>query len=111
MGKERDEQLITNAAVMALSRRRPAVGLIHHSDQGSQYTSQGYQKLLHQYGILISMSGKGDCYDNALMESFFGTRHARSALNDRSLKLDEKRGMLSLNTLKCFTIVSGNIHL
>jgi putative transposase len=61
MGKERDEQLITNAAVMALWRRRPAVGLIHHSDQGSQYTSQGYQQLLHQYGILISMSGKGDC--------------------------------------------------
>jgi transposase InsO family protein len=73
MGKERDEQLITTAAVMALSRRRPGAGLIHHSDQGSQYTSQGYQQLLHQYGILISMSGKGDCYDNALMESFFGT--------------------------------------
>jgi transposase InsO family protein len=73
MGKERDEQLITNAAVMALARRRPEAGLIHHSDRGSQYTSQGYQKLLHQYGILISMSGKGDCYDNALMESFFGT--------------------------------------
>jgi putative transposase len=73
MGKERDEQLITNAAVMALSRRRPGAGLLHHSDQGSQYTSQGYQKLLQEHGILISMSGRGDCYDNALMESFFGT--------------------------------------
>jgi putative transposase len=73
MGKERDEQLITKAAVMALERRRPAAGLLHHSDRGSQYTSLGYQGLLKQYGIEISMSGKGDCYDNALMESFFGT--------------------------------------
>jgi putative transposase len=73
MGKERDEQLITFAAMMALGRRRPAAGLLHHSDQGSQYTSQGYQNLLKEHGIAISMSRKGDCYDNALMESFFGT--------------------------------------
>ena len=73
MGKERDEQLITFAAVMAVERRRPGTGLLHHSDRGSQYTSSGYQTLLKQYGIEISMSGKGDCYDNALMESFFGT--------------------------------------
>jgi putative transposase len=73
MGKERDEQLITNAALMALERRQPGAGLLHHSDRGSQYTSQGYQSLLKQYGIEISMSRKGDCYDNALMESFFGT--------------------------------------
>ena len=73
MGKERDEQLITKAAVMALERRRPGAGLLHHSDRGSQYTSQGYQALLKQHGIEISMSRKGDYYDNALMESFFGT--------------------------------------
>ncbi len=73
MGKERDEQLIPFAAVMAVERRQPGAGLLHHSDRGSQYTSSGYQTLLKQYGIEISMSGKGDCYDNALMESFFGT--------------------------------------
>jgi putative transposase len=73
MGKERDEQLITNAAKMALTRRHPRTGLLHHSDRGSQYTSEGYQTLLKQHGIEISMSRKGDCYDNALMESFFGT--------------------------------------
>jgi putative transposase len=73
MGKERDEQLIINAALMALERRRPGAGLLHHSDRGSQYTSQGYQTLLKQHAIEISMSRKGDCYDNALMESFFGT--------------------------------------
>jgi len=73
MGKERDEQLITSAAEMALTKRHPADGLLHHSDRGSQYTSEGYQTLLKQHGIEISMSRKGDCYDNALMESFFGT--------------------------------------
>ena len=46
---------------------------MHHSERGSQYTSQGYVTLLHQYDIQVSMSKKGDCYDNALMESFFGT--------------------------------------
>ncbi len=73
MGKERDELLITKAAIMALERRRPGAGLLHHSDRGSQYTSQGYQNLLKQHSIVISTSGKGDCYENALMESFFGT--------------------------------------
>jgi transposase InsO family protein len=73
MGKERDEQLITRAAEMALARRQPGAGLLHHSDRGSQYTSEGYQTLLKQHRIEISMSKKGDCYDNALMESFFGT--------------------------------------
>lgn len=73
MSKERDEQLVTKAAEMALKQRRPGAGLLHHSDRGSQYTSQGYLSLLQQYGIRVSMSKKGDCYDNALMESFFGT--------------------------------------
>jgi putative transposase len=58
---------------MALTQRRPGAGLVHHSDRGSQYTSQGYLTLVQQYEIQVSMSRKGDCYDNALMESFFGT--------------------------------------
>jgi len=73
MSKERDEQLVTKAAEMAITQRRPGASLIHHSDRGSQYTSQGYLTLLKETGIQVSMSGKGDCYDNALMESFFGT--------------------------------------
>jgi putative transposase len=73
MSKERDEHLVVKAAKMALTQRRPGAGLVHHSDRGSQYTSQGYVTLLQEYGIQISMSKKGDCYDNALMESFFGT--------------------------------------
>src|SRR5207253_7325429 len=73
MSKERDEELVTKAAEMALTQRKPGAGLVHHSDRGSQYTSQGYVTLLQQYDIQVSMSRKGDCYDNALMESFFGT--------------------------------------
>src|SRR5436190_3533803 len=71
--KERDEQLVIKAAKMALSQRKPGAGLVHHSDRGSQYTSQGYLPVLTEAKIQVSMSKKGDCYDNALMESFFGT--------------------------------------
>ena len=57
----------------ALAMRRPAAGLIHHSDRGSQYCSIDYQAELRRHGILISMSGKGNCYDNAMVETFFKT--------------------------------------
>jgi putative transposase len=72
----RDERLVEPALDMALAGRRPAAGLVHHSDRGSQYTSHGYRGLLECHGILMSMSGKGEPYDNALMESFFGTLKA-----------------------------------
>ncbi len=65
--------LVENARPLALVRRHPKPGLLHHSDRGSQYTCHDYQALLASYGILVSMSRKGDCYDNALMESFYGT--------------------------------------
>lgn len=57
----------------ALLMRRPPAGLIHHSDRGSQYCSIDYQAELRRHGILISMSGKGNCYDNAMVETFFKT--------------------------------------
>jgi transposase InsO family protein len=57
----------------AMARRHPAPGLLHHSDRGSQYTSTNYQVLLAQAGIQVSMSRKGNCYDNAAMESFIGS--------------------------------------
>ena len=56
---------------MALSRRRPAGELMHHSDRGSQYASNDFQSLLDEHGIECSMSGAGNCYDNAAVESFF----------------------------------------
>jgi putative transposase len=68
-----DERLVEHALEQALARRRPKAGLLHHSDRGSQYTSQAYQAYLRRYGIQPSMSRKGNCWDNAAMESFFGT--------------------------------------
>jgi putative transposase len=65
--------LVTDALKMAIERRFPGEGLMHHSDRGSQYASEDYQRLLSKHGITCSMSRKGDCYDNAPMESFFAT--------------------------------------
>jgi transposase InsO family protein len=68
-----DEKLVEHALEQALARRRPDTGLLHHSDRGSQYTSCTYQAYLKTYGIQSSMLRKGNCWDNAVMESFFGT--------------------------------------
>ena len=64
-------QLAIDALQMALDHRRPAPGLMHHSDQGSQYASGDYQKLLSKHKMTCSMSRKGNCWDNAVAESFF----------------------------------------
>ena len=66
-------QLAINALRKAIVMRRPKPGLVHHSDRGSQYCSIDYQALLRSEGIVISMSGKGNCYDNAMVETFFKT--------------------------------------
>jgi putative transposase len=65
--------LVSDALHMACLKRRPSSNLLHHSDRGSQYTSQAYQQLLAHYGFQVSMSRSGNCYDNAAMESFFAT--------------------------------------
>lgn len=66
-------ELATDALQMAIERRRPAPGLLHHSDRGSQYASDAYRNALGAAGMVPSMSRKGDCWDNAVMERFFGT--------------------------------------
>ncbi|BDA82973.1 transposase (plasmid) [Aureimonas sp. SA4125] len=67
------KELALEALRKALVLRRPKTGLIHHSDRGSQYCSIDYQAELRRYDVLISMSGKGNCYDNAMVETFFKT--------------------------------------
>ena len=67
------DDLTLDALGMALARRRPPPGLLHHSDRGSQYASDDYQRLLAQHGIVGSMSRRGNCWDNAVAESFFAT--------------------------------------
>ncbi len=66
-------ELVRDALDMAILRRRPAAGVIHHSDQGSQYTSLAFGARLHEAGIVASMGSRGDCFDNAMAESFFAT--------------------------------------
>jgi putative transposase len=76
-----DRHLVLQALTMALKRRGPESGLLHHSDRGSPYASEDYQAELAAHGIICSMSGTGDCYDNAVMEAFFST--VKIELGDR----------------------------
>jgi len=73
MSDRNDTKLVTNALMMAVWRRGNLKGMIVHSDQGSTYASGEYRKLLKENGMLCSMSRKGECHDNAVAESFFGT--------------------------------------
>lgn len=73
MGDRITKELISRSLYKAMARKRQTKGLIHHSDRGSQYCSHDYRKLLEQFGVKVSMSRKGNCYDNAPMESFWGT--------------------------------------
>jgi transposase InsO family protein len=76
-----DRHLTIKALEMALKRRCPKAGLLHHSDQGCTYASEDYQAILDANGVVCSMSRRGNCYDNAVMESFFST--VKSELGDQ----------------------------
>ena len=73
MSQTMTAQLVTDALLMAIWRRGKVMDLLHHSDQGSQYTAEDFQRLLADQGVTCSMSRRGDCWDNAVMESFFST--------------------------------------
>jgi transposase InsO family protein len=73
MGEQVSSRLVVDALQMAVRRRLPGAGLVAHSDRGSQYASDHYQRLLAGHGITCSMSRRGNCWDNAPMESFFAT--------------------------------------
>ena len=74
--------LAIRALEMAIAFRAPPKGCIHHTDRGSQYCSHDYQKILRQHGFKVSMSGKGNCYDNAAVETFFKTIKAELIWRD-----------------------------
>ena len=71
MGRQQNRPLVIDALTMAIAHRRPQPGLIHHTDQGGLYGTSAYRAILAQHGMSPSMSRKGDCYDNAVAESFF----------------------------------------
>lgn len=92
MARHMRTELIEGALLAALSWRKPASKLVHHSDRGSQYASGSYRALLELHGIECSMSRKGNCYDNAAMESFFGTYKQEWAHHHRWQGLLDARG-------------------
>ncbi|MBF8268268.1 MAG: Integrase catalytic region [Dehalococcoidia bacterium] len=73
MGERLTRNLVAQSLLRAAAARNPARGMIHHSDRGSQYCAYEYRRILGQFELRASMSGKGNCYDNAPMESFWGT--------------------------------------
>ena len=91
MADHMQTDLVADALSMAISRRRPGPGLLHHSDRGVQYASDDYQGLLKSHGIQASMSGKGDCWDNAVMESFWATLKTELVHHERYATRQEAR--------------------
>lgn len=91
MSRSLHRQLVIDALQMAIDARKPLPGLLHHSDRGSQYASADYQDLLTQAEMIGSMSRKGNCYDNAPMESFFGTMKQERVFHRHYATRDEAR--------------------
>lgn len=91
MSATADRTTVMHALRMALEQRQPRAGVVHHTDQGAQYTSPLYRTLLTQHGLVPSMSRKGNCYDNAVVESFFSTLKNELVHDRRYLTRDEAR--------------------
>lgn len=91
MSERLQEKLVEDALRMALGQRNITSDLIHHSDQGSQYTSAAYPALLRANGIQVSMSGVGNCYDNAMMESFFATIKTEAVVQRFATRLQARQ--------------------
>lgn len=92
MSERMTKSLVSQSLFRAVSAKRPAAGLIHHSDRGSQYCALEFQKLLKQFGMKASMSRRGNCYDNAPIESFWGmlknelVHHRRYATRKQAMR-------------------------
>ena len=91
MSNRMTKNLVSQSLFRAVETKRPESGLIHHSDRGSQYCAHEYRDILDQFGMRASMSRKGDCYDNAPMERFWGTlknelvHHCRYATRQQAI--------------------------
>ena len=91
MGTQLTASITIEALQMAIRRRKPDAGLLHHSDRGVQYAAKEYQHLLSQHDIVCSMSRKGNCWDNACVESFFSTLKVECVYQRRYRTRDEAR--------------------
>jgi len=92
MADRLSQEILDEALQKALRKRRPDVGLIFHSDRGTQYTSYAFQDLLYQHGLIPSMCSTGNCYDNAVMESFFHTLKTELIYFEKYKSRREARG-------------------
>jgi putative transposase len=94
LGQTLDQSLVLSALRMALVHRCPPLGLLHHSDRGSQYAARAYQRVLKAHGVTVSMSGTGNCYDNAMMESFFATLKAECVMDTYPTRAQAKHDIV-----------------
>lgn len=95
-------QLVCDALRMAIWRRQPKAGLIHHSDRGSQYASKAFRRLLKAHGMEGSMSRKGDCWDNAVVESFFGSlKQERVQWRNYQTRYEAQQDILNYISMFC----------
>lgn len=110
MAAAENEHVVTLALHMALARRHPQAGLLHHADRGSEDTSLGYQALLAELGIEISMSRTANGYDNAAVESFFGKLKSECVERTHFVSRAQARSAIDLRTSNVFTIRFGCIR-
>jgi putative transposase len=101
MSATEDEQLVELAFRMAVAQRHPPTGLLHHSDRGSEFTSDRYLALLHELGIEVSMSRTANCYDNASMESFFASL-TKECTDRRRFESRQQARSAIFKYLECF---------
>ena len=101
MSRWMSRHLVIDALTMAIDQRQPDGVLIHHSDRGAQYTSDDFRAELEKHGIQCSMSARGNCYDNAVVESFFGLLKRERINRTRYLTRDEARADV-FDYIECF---------
>lgn len=109
MSSRMKAKLVCDALLMAIWRRKPKAGLIHHSDRGSQYASKIFRRLLKIHGIKGSMSRQGNCWDNSVVESFFGSlRQERVQWNNYQSRYEAQQDILQY--ISMFLTASGFIR-
>src|SRR5947209_713002 len=101
MAASEDSTLVELALRMAVARRHPEAGLLHHSDRGTEFTSDRYQEALRELGVEVSMSRTSNCWENAAMESFFATLTQECTDRTRFQTRQEARSAI-FEYLECF---------
>ncbi|ACL69206.1 Integrase catalytic region [Halothermothrix orenii H 168] len=111
MDNHMTKRLVIDALEMAVLNRNPSRGLIFHSDRGSQYASHDFQKTLWKYGIISSMSRKGDCWDNAVAESFFATLKTELIFHNKFVSLFNSNIFSKVNHYYLAKFIFFHFHL